>query len=371
MNDYYDLIVIGAGISACTFASNFNKNFPNSSILLVEHGRRIGGRSTSRKSRNNIIQYDHGLPSITFSNNPPKEIAPMISSLINSKKLIDISNEIFLIDEKCEINQAFLNNKTYRCLPFMMNFCEEIVNQSSNPQNINFLFQTLSKSFRRKNNLWEVEINYKKFVRSKILILSSSLLAHPRCLEILKVNSLPVRDALLEGKDYIVDSLIRKISKQEYIKRRNYILFVSSKSIVKNFKYKYLQVIFSETIKDEFKFEKIIFQIQLDGSMIIILHSAYINKLYKKFESVIPSLMLIFAKQKQFVDLFLEARVIDQMDWRASQPINNFLSQDLQWSSNNNIGFCGDWFDAGKCSRVEAAMTSSIRLSNLLNENYL
>ena len=51
MTNIYDFIVIGAGISACTFASLLNKRSPDLSILLVEHGRRIGGRATTRKSR--------------------------------------------------------------------------------------------------------------------------------------------------------------------------------------------------------------------------------------------------------------------------------------------------------------------------------
>ena len=54
------------------------------------------------------------------------------------------------------------------------------------------------------------------------------------------------------------------------------------------------------------------------------------------------------------------------MDWRASQPLNHRLPNELQWSSISNIGFCGDWFDFGNFSRVESAMNSSIRLANLL-----
>jgi len=50
MNNIYNFLVIGPGISGCTFASSLNKRFPNVSILLVEQGRRIGGRSTTRKS---------------------------------------------------------------------------------------------------------------------------------------------------------------------------------------------------------------------------------------------------------------------------------------------------------------------------------
>ena len=34
--------------------------------------------------------------------------------------------------------------------------------------------------------------------------------------------------------------------------------------------------------------------------------------------------------------------------------------------SKSKIGFCGDWFDFGKFSRVESAMNSSIRLAKIL-----
>ena len=70
-----------------------------------------------------------------------------------------------------------------------------------------------------------------------------------------------------------------------------------------------------------------------------------------------------------FLDLFVQARLIDKMDWRASQPLNNLLSKDLQWSSINKIGFCGDWFDLNSFGGLETAMNSSIRLAKLINWN--
>ena len=98
MTNIYDYIVIGAGISACTFASTLNKKSSDISILLVEHGRRIGGRSTTRKSRkNNILEFDHGLPSINFSKHISEDILELVLPLINSKKLLDISNDTCLL----------------------------------------------------------------------------------------------------------------------------------------------------------------------------------------------------------------------------------------------------------------------------------
>ena len=55
------------------------------------------------------------------------------------------------------------------------------------------------------------------------------------------------------------------------------------------------------------------------------------------------------------------------MVWRASQPLNQLLPKELQWSSISKIGFCGDWFNLDGCRGLEAAMNSSIILAKLLN----
>ncbi len=369
MNKIYDFIVIGAGISGCTFASFLNKRFPDSSILLVEHGRRIGGRATTRNSRKNkFLEFDHGLPSISFSQDISNDLLTLILPLIHSKKLVDISKDILLMNQFGFLNDGFTNDKIYRSLPHMKNFCEAIIKESSNPKKINFLFQTLTKSIKRINNLWEIQINNGSFIRTDNLIVSSSLIAHPRCLDTLKINSLPLRDAFSPGKDTVVDSLLRETRKLTYIKRKIYILYVSNLAVIQKFNRKYLQIFFSNVIKDDYNFERIIFQRQSDGSMIIVLHCTYINNIIEiNLDNIIKSLMMLFVNYRIFLDLFLQATLLDQMDWRASQPFNHLVPKELQWSSNSNIGFCGDWFDLNCRAGVESALNSSIRLSKLLN----
>ena len=368
MSNIYDIIVIGGGISACTFSSLLNKKFPDISILLVEHGRRIGGRATTRKSRRNkILEYDHGLPSISFSENTSEEIIKLITPLIKSKKLVDISNDILTINELGEIKNQSSNLTNYRSLPYMINFCEEIINQSTKTEKINFLFQTLTKSISRINNLWEIKIDNDSLIKSKNLILSSSLIAHPRCLKILQINSLPLRDALKEGEDQVVDCVLREVQKQTYISRKIYIFHVTNFATVHDFGYQYLQIVFSNIIKNDLNFERIIFQRQCDGSMVICLHCSYLDTVIDlNADIIVQSLTSIFAKYKIFLDLFLNARLIDKMVWRASQPFNHLLPKELQWSSISNIGFCGDWFDFNCCGGLETAMNSSIRLVDLI-----
>ena len=88
-----------------------------------------------------------------------------------------------------------------------------------------------------------------------------------------------------------------------------------------------------------------------------------------KIDDITKSLISLFANYKIFSDLFLQASLIDKMDWRASQPLNHLLSKELQWSDSSKIGFCGDWFDMNSCVGVESAMNSSLRLVNFVNRN--
>ena len=68
-------------------------------------------------------------------------------------------------------------------------------------------------------------------------------------------------------------------------------------------------------------------------------------------------------------EFFLEASLIDKMDWRASQPLDHLLPNELQWSDKSKIGFCGDWFDTNSCRGVESAMHSSLGLVKFLNQS--
>ena len=230
------------------------------------------------------------------------------------------------------------------------------------------MFQTFTKSIKRKKNLWEIQVKNGGLINSKNLVLSSSLIAHPRCLGILGINSLPLRDALIPGQDKLIDSVLHQTKDIMYIKRKIYILHVSNFSVVRDFNKKYLQIVFSKVINDNFNFEKIIFQKQSDGSIVVALHCAYLNNfLNKNIDDIIKLLKYLFRNYPSFIDLILEARLIDTMDWRASQPLNHFLSKELQWSSSSKIGFCGDWFNWQNCGGVESAMNSSIRLAKLVN----
>ena len=65
----YDLLIIGGGISACVFASKYLKNNITKKIGLIEIGRGLGGRSSTRISKKyEGWKLNHGSPNINISN---------------------------------------------------------------------------------------------------------------------------------------------------------------------------------------------------------------------------------------------------------------------------------------------------------------
>ena len=65
----YDLLIIGGGISACVFASNYLKKNITKKIALIEIGRGLGGRSSTRISKKfKGWKLNHGSPNFNISN---------------------------------------------------------------------------------------------------------------------------------------------------------------------------------------------------------------------------------------------------------------------------------------------------------------
>ena len=77
----YDLIIIGGGISACVFASKYLQNNIEKKIALIENGRCLGGRSSTRISKRfKGWELNHGSPNLNICNTKNN---PLLKSYIN------------------------------------------------------------------------------------------------------------------------------------------------------------------------------------------------------------------------------------------------------------------------------------------------
>ena len=66
----YDLLIIGGGISASVFASKYIQSNKTKKVALIEAGRGLGGRSSTRISnRFRGWELNHGAPNFNIFNN--------------------------------------------------------------------------------------------------------------------------------------------------------------------------------------------------------------------------------------------------------------------------------------------------------------
>ena len=95
----YDLAIIGGGISACVFASKYLKNNITKKIALIEIGRGLGGRSSTRISKRfKGWKLNHGAPNFNISNSKNNLLLKSyIDELLENKFIkIDDSDTFFL-----------------------------------------------------------------------------------------------------------------------------------------------------------------------------------------------------------------------------------------------------------------------------------
>ena len=97
----YDLLIIGCGISACVFASRYLKNNITKKVGLIEIGRGLGGRSSTRISKRfKGSKLNHGSPNlnITNSNNNPL-LKSYIDELVENKFIKTDNSDMFFLNE--------------------------------------------------------------------------------------------------------------------------------------------------------------------------------------------------------------------------------------------------------------------------------
>ena len=97
----YDLLIIGGGISACVFASKYLKNNITKKIALIEIGRGLGGRSSTRISKRfKGWKLNHGSPNFNISNSKNNLLLKSyIDELIDNKFIKIDDSDIFFLNE--------------------------------------------------------------------------------------------------------------------------------------------------------------------------------------------------------------------------------------------------------------------------------
>ena len=373
----YDLIIIGGGISACVFASKYLRNNTTKKIALIEIGRGLGGRSSTRISKRfKGWKLNHGAPNLNICNSKNDFLLKSYINELLENKLIKIDDsEIVSLDEEANLEtiekSEFNRGINYHALFSMSHLSENIIELNNLRGNIDFYFETLIVDLKFNKNEWNLTSKNGDKFKTKYLVCSTNLLSHKRSLKILKVDQIPLRKAIPKNKDKKIDLLLNYLDKQLFIPRLTFLIYTNNNYSYKDFyskkqRYFYLK----KSLENKYKFERVIFQLHENNKLGIVIHSKNIDFINSYINTKDENLF----KQKIFSNfnrLFTNNASVNQltcneeisiMKWRASQPSGCAVPLSLQFCKKYRIGFCGDWFEGEGFGRVEGAILSALML---------
>ncbi len=379
-NDFtYDLLIIGGGISACVFASKYMKNNISKKVALIENGRGLGGRSSTRISKRfKGWKLNHGSPNFNISNsNNNYLLKSYIDELLENKLIeIDESEMVFLNEDsnlETKKKSKFSCGIKYKSVDFMSELSKKIIKFNNFKEKIDFYFENLIVDLKFNDKEWVLTSKNGDKFKSKYLICSTNLLLHKRSLKILNINQIPLRKAIPKNSDKKIDLLLNFLDKQSFIPRFTFLIYTNENYSYKDFyskKQRYFYL--NNNLANKYKFERIIFQLQDNNKLGIVVHSkskelinSYINEKDKEVfkQKIIRNFNELFEENPVVNKLTFDEK-ISVMKWRASQPSGCAIPLSLQFSSKYRIGFCGDWFEGEGFGRIEGSILSALILEN-------
>ena len=379
----YDLLIIGGGISACVFVSNLLKNKYKGNIALIEMGKRLGGRASTRiDNRFNDWELNHGSPNFNICNKVDNYLLQkFIKELLKNKFIrIDNSDVIKLtrnfISNSIE-NSEFLSGDNYSSSYSMSTLSKKIVDYRNLRSQIDFYFETLIVELDFYKNEWKLTSKDGDIFKSKFLIITSNLLLHKRSFKILNTNQIPLRKAIPKYKNKKIDELIDLLDEQKYIQRLSFLIYAArgyKYKDVYNKKNRYFYL--KKDLENQYKFERIIFQFQNNKKLGLVIHSksldlieSYLKENNKeKIKQIVLKRFNELFDKNPYINKLSGDEDISIMRWRASQPLGKGAHLSLQFCKSYRIGFCGDWFAGQGFGRMEGAISSALNLSNKFKE---
>jgi len=379
----YDFLIIGGGISACVFASQYLKNNITKKIALIEIGRSLGGRSSTRISKRfKGWKLNHGTPNFNITNSKNNLLLKSyIDELLENKFIKIDDSDIFFLNQdfnsETQIKSEFSCGVNYLSLYSMSQLSQKIIESNNLKGKIDFYFETLIVDLNFDNDEWIlISKNGDKF-KSKYLICTTNLLLHKRSLKILNTNQIPLRKAIPLNHDKKIDLLLNFLDKQSFIPRLTFLIYTNRNYSYKDFyskkqRYFYLK----KNLEKKFRFERIIFQQQDNNKLGIVIHSKnleFINSYLNAKDEEVFKQKIIANFNKLFEDNSVVNKLtfdekISIMQWRASQPSGIAVPLSLQVSRKYRIGFCGDWFEGDGFGRIEGSILSALILEKKIND---
>lgn len=398
------IAVIGAGVAGCGLVAQLRRLGVKAPIGLWETGRGPGGRASTRRSRSDIgLRIDHGAPLFNLVAQPnPGLLAPLerggwIEPWQGDRALLEGESRLELGKP-----DALARGQLYRGLGGMDQFCQGLLQLAlaagaeAGAQPITSHFGTFVRHLTKpRGGPWQLRgLEGELLAEADWLVLSSTLLAHPRTQMLFEWPEVPLKAAAASLGDLQLDHALTTIAGIRFEARTNVLLVLPPAWLEPWQALPFRLLNFDAAAQQRWGLSRVVIQPLADGRCAVVAHSSdafaadhldvygshsAVARMLQlppdggKQETVITALVtaLVEALSPWLADSALwhgrlgslNPQERQLMRWAAAFPIAPGLPQELMLSAQSKVAFCGDYLTGVGFGRVEGALRSAEELA--------
>ena len=384
-----DLAIVGAGVAACSLVAALRQRGWAGSIVLLESGRGPGGRAATRRSRHDPgLAINHGAP---LFNTLAAELPPLLTALAQQGWIVPFDGAILSLNGQGQIGPALHDGFSQGALwqgnggmDQLATGLLEVAGRQPGPTQLRpgTLVRDLLPIEAGGFAGWQLQApDGTALARSRWLVLSGTLLAHPRCRSMLGWDGVPLQQAAAALGDRQLDQAAAALAAIDAPASSNLLLVLPPEltPLWLDQPWRLLQC--TAMAQQRWGLRRVSLQPQADGRCAVVAESStvFAERHRHVYGSRSSATQLLGAPS----DPKGEAAVLDALEralqealglptagaerqlmrWGAAFPQAPGLPAALQLCPQSRIGFCGDYVTSEGFGRIEGAITSAAALA--------
>ena len=390
------LAVIGAGVAGCALVARLRQLGFTGAIDLWETGRGPGGRASTRRSRQDPgLQINHGAPFLNVVADPPPVL---LEPLLEGGYVQPWTGRVALLRGERDLlldgNDALASGDLYAGRGGMDHIGAGLLElaQAAGRPAITTHFSTLVRHLSHTPHAgWQlIDRHGKRLAQADWLVLSGTLLAHPRTQLILGWPEVPLKAAAATLNDLQLEHALTTIAGIRSEARSNLLVVLDAEQAKAWRALPFSLLAFDAAAQQRWGLRRVSVQPLEDGRCAVVAHStnafaADHLDVYGSRSAIAQMLELPPDAGREDTVIAVLTEVLDQamapflggpsglghahrqlMRWGAAFPVAPGLPSELSLCRQSKVGFCGDYVTGPGFGRIEGALRSAERLADAL-----
>ena len=387
-----DLAIVGAGVSGCALAACLRQRGWRGSIDLLEIGRGPGGRAATRYSRqDDDLRINHGAPLFNIRAQTPPAL---VQALEQRGAIHPFSGSIQSLDAQRSLGPAiadgFSDGSLWQGEGGMDRLCAGLLDLASEQGgSLNRRFGTLVRHLQPERSqagvTWTLQdASGTAVAEARWLVLSGTLLAHPRGQQVFGWTQIPLEHAAQQLADPQLSAAQAQLASIDALASCNLLVTLPQDSAQAWLALPWDLLQCTPSAQERWGLRRIGVQALANGRCVVVAESspAFAAAHLDVYGSRSSAAQVLGAKpepaaEAQVLDALSEALIdltglpltgaqTQLMRWGAAFPTPPGLDPSHRLCPVSAIGFCGDHLAGDGFGRIEGALSSAEALAEVL-----